>query len=407
MTTSSAEVTARTERCLQSIKSHTDTPARVVFIVGKAGAGKSSLTERIARVTGLSSHVTGTKTCQIVDAEINASTYFIVDTPGFYNEASQWTVFCDIANIFEQIRGHAIIAGILFLTPINNFIRRPDELEQKLYVWLTELCGESFFPNLTFVTTFWEGRVEQSNQRLASRKETELARFVTRGAGTFQFGKKYVAGEETDELLEWEIDTEELSNHARELIIRHCRNRSSAVQPLFLQDLDAVVHRDATSAAQVFRAQSSYSTSKTSNSSQSDSYSQSQQSKAQPQDNPTGTRNQSPAQEESWWWKVVCSVGNIALEQAPRAFELGINRYLGGGGGGGGIVFRRNRGSQAMAESGLDINSSRDTFKFMGIDDSYESRARFYKQFGGPGSFTGSAANGDWLRKEIWRRARD
>ncbi|KAL2835555.1 hypothetical protein BJY01DRAFT_238737 [Aspergillus pseudoustus] len=399
-----AEATKRTSRCLQSIKGHTDPPARVVFICGKEGVGKSSLTEKIARVTGLSGHGTGTKTCQIVDTEINGNTYFIVDTPGFHDEASQLGTFCDIAGVFDEIHGHAIIAGILFATPINTFMRRPGTLEQNLYTWLTELCGETFFPNLTFVITFWESQflVQRYNQRLKDRKET-----------CYPFGKKYVAGEETGELLLWEVDTDELSDHARDLVIRRCRNQSSAVEPLFLQELNAGVLRDATSAAQVFRPGSPRSTPNTSNNSHGDTDCQSQQPNTETPGNPTATNGQPPTEQESLWWTAGRAFGNwfgnAVLTHGPRIAEYVINRQFGGGGGGGGggLVMRRNGGPQAMAERGLDINSSADTFRFMGLDSSFDSRARYYREFGGPGTFTGSAANGDWLLSELWRRAKD
>ncbi|RDW89994.1 uncharacterized protein DSM5745_01769 [Aspergillus mulundensis] len=363
MAPDASETTARTKRCLQSIKSHDGPPARVIFIFGKEGVGKSSLTEKITQVPGLAGPGAGTETCQIVDTEINSTKYFIVDTPGLHDKASQRHISHNIAETFAQIRGHAVIAGILFVTPINTFTRRPDELEQRLYAWLTTLCGESFFPHLTFVTTFWEGRVKAYNERLQARKRAEWAGFLLRGARTYQFGKKHVYGMEMEELLRWDVDAEALGSHAREMVVRHCRNDGggeSAVEPLFLQELNAGVRLDATSAARVFRPELLTRSCTSQGSSASGDAEPAEQQEAGTSGS-TGASSATPTQpaEGSFVWNLCCAVGrglgDALVTHGPGLVQSVVERQLGGGGGGG-FVLRRNGGLGAMTAQGLDMN---------------------------------------------------
>ncbi|CBF82936.1 hypothetical protein AN3328.2 [Aspergillus nidulans FGSC A4] len=414
-----SEATARTKRCLERIKSHDKSSAKVIFIFGKEGVGKSSLAEKITQVTGLAGNGAadvppsgpGTEKCQIIDTEINGTTYFIVDTPGFYDEASQWHIFHDIADTFNQIRGHAVIAAIFFVTPINTFTRRLDELEQRLYAWLTELCGETFFPYLTFVTTFWEGQTKAYNERLEARKRAEWASFLLQGARTYQFGKRHVDGFEMEEVLSWDVDADELSNHARKMVVRHCRNDSSSVEPLFLRELSSGVSLDATSAAKIFRPESSTSNTGTSQKPLTPDNAKPANSRRRGTGNKTEASSTSqPAEGFSLVQNIVRElgrgVGDALMSYVPVIAQNMIAGQLGGGGGGG-LVLRRNGGPGAMAAQGFDINSSVDTAKFLGLSSDFESRKRLYTELGGPGIFTGSAANGDWLRDQFWRRAKD
>ncbi|KAL4909678.1 hypothetical protein BDW74DRAFT_173171 [Aspergillus multicolor] len=414
MASDASEAAARTNRCLESIKSHDGPLARVIFIFGKEGVGKSSLAEKITDVTGLAGNGAGTDKCQIVDTVIDDTTHFIVDTPGFYDTATQWRIFLDIAEIFNQIRGHAIIAGILFVTPINTFTRRPDELEHQLYAWLAELCGETFFPHLTFITTFWEGQTNAYNERLKARKDAEWASFLHLGARTYQFGRRHIYGFEMEEMLRWDVDTDELGNHAKDMVVRHCRNDSSTVEPLFLQELNAGVSIDATSAAKILRPESFASRSGTSQKPQASG--DAGHAKQQPEAG-TGNKTESqassaakPAQEESFILNGLCAIGrgfgDAAIRHGPTLLQNMIERQLGGGGGGGGLVLQSNGGLRAMEAQGLNIHSSVDTAKFFGLASDFESRKRIYADLGGPGVFTGSAANGDWLRNQLWRSAK-
>ncbi|GAB1217504.1 hypothetical protein ATERTT37_006743 [Aspergillus terreus] len=246
--------TERTERCLEKIKAYKRGGARTILLFGKPGVGKSSLAEHITGTSGLSKDSeTGTERCQIIDTQINGTEHFVVDTPGFEDEGGAWATFCEIAQLLDQIREHAVIVAIFFVTPINIFKRRPDPFEEKLYNWLFKLGGTPFVKYVTFVTTFWEthdpAQLKKYNGFLVRRKEQEWAGFIAHGARTYQFGKVYSAGGETEETLHWDGDEERLAAQAREMVRVYCREIPT-VQPLILHELDIKMGLESTAAGQ-------------------------------------------------------------------------------------------------------------------------------------------------------------
>ncbi|KAE8371059.1 hypothetical protein BDV26DRAFT_276846 [Aspergillus bertholletiae] len=64
---------ARSFRCVRSIQNRRGSKAKVILLVGRLGAGKSSLTEIITGAEGLSSGGIHSSTdhCQVFDTNIN------------------------------------------------------------------------------------------------------------------------------------------------------------------------------------------------------------------------------------------------------------------------------------------------------------------------------------------------
>ncbi|GES66808.1 50S ribosome-binding GTPase-domain-containing protein [Aspergillus terreus] len=237
--------TERTQRCLEKIKAYKRGGARTILLFGKPGVGKSSLAEHITGTSGLSKDLE-TGICCVNNSKPSALT----NRSSSY-EGGAWATFCEIAQLLDQIREHAIIVAIFFVTPINIFKRRPDHFEEKLYNWLFKMGGTPFVKYVTFVTTFWEthdpAQLKKYNGFLVRRKEQEWAGFIAHGARTYQFGKVYSAGVETEETLHWNGDEERLAAQAREMVRVYCRE-IPIVQPLIIHELDIKMGLESTAA---------------------------------------------------------------------------------------------------------------------------------------------------------------
>lgn len=206
-----ASNSARTERCLASIKSRSCAKANVILLAGRLNAGKSSLAELVTGATGLSSnrirsgmssfasngvrlhshcffiHQLETDACQIIDTRIDSTEYFIVDTSGFEDQ-NKWQVFCEIMKIVQDLHNHAVF-GVWYL--FDN-TRRGEQLDKTLLSWLAAFCGNAFYPSLTIVTTFWRGEgaeLGQWNERFNERLKGEWAEVLGRELSTMPLAK--------------------------------------------------------------------------------------------------------------------------------------------------------------------------------------------------------------------------
>ncbi|KAL4736965.1 hypothetical protein BDV11DRAFT_163340 [Aspergillus similis] len=415
--------TKRTERCLEKIKAYKRGGARTILLFGKPGVGKSSLAEHITGISGLSeASETGMERCQIIDTQINETEYFVVDTPGFEDERGAWVTFCEIAQLLDQIREHAVIVAVFFVTPINVFKRRPDPFEEKSYIWLFGMSGKPFMKYVTFVTTFWEAhntaQLKKYKDFLVRRKEQEWAGFIAHGAQTYQFGKVYSAGVETEETLHWDTDVERLAAQAREMVRVYCRE-IPIVQPLLLHELNMGMALESTVAGQVFwpagaegtndqgpsRAQSTASSGGFDRSRSTESPRSGVQASTTSTSPPTAKSTANDPAAPSSWAQVGKFAWDLTQRYGPQVAEHFLKRLFGGAGtviGGGGRGFANSM--QSMSAEGFDINSVTDTAKFFGMASDVGSRAQYFASWGGVGDYTGSAEQNNWLRDQMWRR---
>jgi hypothetical protein len=347
-----------------------------------------------------------TERCQIVSTSINNTKYFVIDTPGFNDEHDEWEIFCDIVDILDQIRGHAVISGVWFV--VNNLTpRRSRGFDGRLYTWLAQFCGDGFFPHLTFVTTFWEAhdesQLQSHNTRLRGRMGQEWASFLSHGARSHQFGKRYVNGVEIEETLSWHTDTGELSAQAREMVTLYCQD-APTIEPRILQQLNENTPRDFTTAAQVFRPArpevdhgEEPSTSEYEASQESPSHTASGQPRRPEAEAPSGCGPPPTAHrpdEQSPLWDVASAIGRFVGDIIKEA----VMQKLQGNNG-------RNQTLQNMGTRGLDRHSVQDTCKAFNIPWDFDSRMGYFSQFGGSGHYTGSSEQNDWLRRELQRRS--
>lgn len=270
---------------------------------------------------------------------------------------------------------------------------------------------------VTFVTTFWEthdpAQLKKYNGFLVRRKEQEWAGFIAHGARTYQFGKVYSAGGETEETLHWDGDEERLAAQAREMVRVYC-HEIPTVQPLILHELNIKMGLESTAAGQELwpagdrgtndqgpsGAQSTASSGGTSCSISTES----PRSEAQASATPTSPPTTDPAGPD---YGALVKEGALELGKryVPSLLELGF-KWLSGaagpviGGGGGGFA----SSMQSMSANGLNINSVTDTAKFLGLASDIESRGQYFATWGGVGDYIGSAEQNGWLRDQMWRR---
>ncbi|GLA00150.1 hypothetical protein AnigIFM60653_007218 [Aspergillus niger] len=379
---------ARSSRCLQAIRSRSGTKANVILLVGRLGAGKSTLTELITGAEGLSNggiH-SSTDLCQIFDTTINKEEYFIVDTPGF-EPNNKGEIFLQVTEMLQQLRPNSIF-GIWYL--VNNYTRQ-DGFDREMVAWLTAFCGQSFCPNVTIVTTFWTGNgamLRHQNDKLQQRLNGEWAQIRSWGAQHYAFGRNYVEGvpQESSISLFEPTQKEELEQQAKSMVTRYC-HKESTIYPQILRELGEPRPLHGTSAGRIFLPPSQQAPR---SASVQDTAASSSASVAEPH---------VPRQEkeETSWWSftiealrpVFVKGSNLAVDAAIGYFTRSPVVYGGPGG------------------SNLDPLSSRDTAVKYGRSGDFDSRAGYYNSWGMNsqyGEFKGTAEQGDALRREMHKR---
>ncbi|KAL2810940.1 hypothetical protein BJX63DRAFT_400479 [Aspergillus granulosus] len=429
---------ARSFRCVKSIQNRSGNKAKVILLVGRLGAGKSSLTEVITGAEGLSSggiH-SSTDKCQVFDTNINGEEYFIVDTPGF-EPNNKGEIFRQITEMLQQLHQNSIF-GIWYL--INNLTRQ-DGFDKEMVAWLIAFCGQSFCPNVTIVTTFWTGEggmLLNQNQNLQQRLDEEWSQLQACGAQHHAFGKYYVDGipqESTISLFD-PAGREALEQQARSMVTRYCHSESTSY-PQILRELGEPRPLHRTSAGRIFPPQH-----------QQVPRSASPEERGAPRGAPREASNAEPRvprqqrAEPSVWSLFPEALGhalgrmlNVAVEDAADHFTRRPIDPIRGGIGGITLarapheseIFQQPAFGRGMQQSNLgplptthtakhydrprDFNfdplSSQDTARLYGRPGDLKSREEYYNSWGlnaQYGEFKGTADQGDALRKEMHKR---
>ncbi|KAL3457249.1 hypothetical protein BJX64DRAFT_20688 [Aspergillus heterothallicus] len=427
---------ARSFRCVKSIQSRSGTKANVILLVGRLGAGKSTLTEVITGAEKLSSSGihSSTDLCQVFETTIDGEEYFIVDTPGFEPD-NKGEIFRQITEMLQKLQQNSIF-GIWYL--INN-MNRQDGFDKEMVAWLLAFCGQSFCPNVTIVTTFWTGEggmLRNQNINLRQRLEEEWAQLQAYGAQHHAFGKHYINGipqESTISLFDL-ARREELEQQARDMVTRYCHGETTLL-PQILQELSEPRPLGRTSAGKIFRPQNEQ---EPKSDSPEEAGAPREASDAEPRVPRQGTPEPSP------WSVSLDALGyalgrmlSIAVEDA-RGYPPGRpGGPIRGGMGGippvrdryestffqepvfGGGIQQSNFGplpTDHMAghydrprDFNLDPLSSEDTAKFYKRPGDFDSRKEYFYSWGlnaKYGDYKGTAEQNDVLREEMHDRWR-
>ncbi|CEL08134.1 hypothetical protein ASPCAL11287 [Aspergillus calidoustus] len=366
----------RTKECLLELEARfreTNTLAEVLIILGRSGAGKSSLSEDLTDLSGYSQQDADsvTQTFELCKTTIGNKTYFIMDTPGFDPYAEEAT-FGEIARGISSIRHFAHITGLLYLTPITQ--QRFDRFDRKLVDFVHALCGAEYIPRVTFVTTFWTGAPPSYNQYLESLKgKWAEAAHVEGGRDlkTYQHGRVYnAAGQDTRTNIDWFSDRARIARFGKEMVEKNYGqdNSSGTVVPRIVRELDDGVPLPETAAGMLLGMSCSSASSSSTSSIPSSSPAPGGQARSEPEQPSPAANGDSTSQSPSTtsWAQTVQDV----IGWCTRNVQFSIN--LGGIGVGTGPGPRSGIGPRAVLP--LDPHSSVDVMKSYGLDSSRAGR---------------------------------
>ncbi|KAL4756555.1 uncharacterized protein BDW70DRAFT_165889 [Aspergillus foveolatus] len=239
----------RTRECLSEMEAQfnreTNTFSDVLIILGRTGSGKSSLLEDLSGLSGYSQQNvnSATKTIELCKTVIEDRPYFIMDTPGFDPNAEEKT-FLEIVRGIELIRPFARITGFLYLTCIHIPQERFDDFDRKLIQFIGALSGAEYIPRVMFITTFWTatpGQAAAYRKRLVSLQSKWEDGVGMREVKTYQHGWEYNdAGRDTGLIVDWFIDRQQITRHAKEMVARNYGG-PSIVASKIEEELDANV----------------------------------------------------------------------------------------------------------------------------------------------------------------------
>ncbi|RDW93043.1 uncharacterized protein DSM5745_00365 [Aspergillus mulundensis] len=201
-----ASTAKRTEDCLAELEAQfkkAKTPSSVLLILGRTGAGKSSLLEDLSGLSGYSEQNADsvTKATALCKATINNHPYFIMDTPGFDPGAEQAT-FTEIARALTSIH-----------PPLRPHPGNPLPNQH---------CARAirqFRPQAPPVRPRAERRRPASSE--PAGEVGGGLQFGAQELKTYQHGRAYDAGEDTGAVIDWFMDRGRIARGARDMVVRN------------------------------------------------------------------------------------------------------------------------------------------------------------------------------------------
>ncbi|RHZ67324.1 uncharacterized protein CDV56_106958 [Aspergillus thermomutatus] len=181
-----------TEGAESFLKKHTG--ADLFIVTGPAGVGKSSF---IKSITGEDVYIgstleSGTKTTSLVPSVIGNQRCLFLDMPGFNTrDFDDWDVFHRLMTAMSVVERYVEFRGVLYVDSMEE--NRVTPATEKILTWLWLFCGQDYMPNVTIVTTRWDGLDVDGIQSKMSRVERWqaeglLQRFFSHGASIYHHG---------------------------------------------------------------------------------------------------------------------------------------------------------------------------------------------------------------------------
>ncbi|ORY17427.1 P-loop containing nucleoside triphosphate hydrolase protein [Clohesyomyces aquaticus] len=195
--------------------------ADLIIVTGPAGVGKSSL---IKCVTGRDLYIastlkSGTTQTALVPAVIKGRRYLFLDMPGFNaNDMDDFAIFRMLMTAMATIECFVRFRGLIYVDDFNATRMTP--AARKILEWTQRFCGHSYMPNVTIVTTKWDGlnekRIAQQLDHFQKLTDQPLMPFVSNGAERYHHG--LIRDGDRWKVLDLEDHSEIRANLARNMI---------------------------------------------------------------------------------------------------------------------------------------------------------------------------------------------
>ncbi|KAL3429191.1 hypothetical protein BDV09DRAFT_190347 [Aspergillus tetrazonus] len=146
--------------------------ADLFIVTGCAGAGKSSFIKCITQedVYVGSTLKSGTTTTSLVPVVIGNRRCLFMDVPGFNTrDFDDWDVFERLMTGMSIVQPYVQFRGVLYVDSMES--NRGTPAAEKILNWLFYFCGKDYMPNVTVVTTRWDGLDVDGIQDKLSRFE--------------------------------------------------------------------------------------------------------------------------------------------------------------------------------------------------------------------------------------------
>ncbi|KAK6697920.1 hypothetical protein SNK05_010770 [Fusarium graminearum] len=209
----------------QILRCPKESPARVILLVGRSGAGKSSITEHATKTVGYcnDTKTLSTNDCEVLRTTVDDSQYFFIDTPGFDCDVSAAIAFRRITTLLDTIHGHAVLIGLWYIVDTTRYHTSLDTSA----VGLIKYCFETpLFPFTTIIASRWDSgmSLEQLEHRFEQRLDT-LREFIDGGASVLKYAEVYGDGTEKPDINRWfEQGRQDSILQQLQIIARQCRN---------------------------------------------------------------------------------------------------------------------------------------------------------------------------------------
>jgi hypothetical protein len=244
---------------------------KLIFVVGKAGTGKTSILSELTDLDVLQPGKTlkrGTKNYRVCPCLIDDEQYLFVDTAGFGDpDREDIQTFKDSVSSLIAFGSFIEVVGVLYV--IGNPGTRLDQQDVKTLHWLQCFCGPDFFRNLTVVTSFWDSyspsSFRQAYARMQSLYEDRIIDQIFNPSsserqyhGAYIYHHGVTGGNLTLESypgLDYDEHREQRREELRNLIRRrYAERRYKPVKLQFMKEVERNVPFMETEAAKVLRA---------------------------------------------------------------------------------------------------------------------------------------------------------
>lgn len=124
-----------------------------VYVGSTLSSGKCHCPEKVSFRSEIES---GTTATSLVPVVVGNRRCLFMDVPGFNTrDFHDWDVFQRLMTGMSVVQPYVQFRGVLYVDSMEN--NRGTPAAEKILKWLFYFCGKDFMPNVTVITTRWDG----------------------------------------------------------------------------------------------------------------------------------------------------------------------------------------------------------------------------------------------------------